>query len=198
MFSKRAYDQHKPISHLFLSNQHPRQLVVFWYSLLKIPVFIFFLAESLILDLGPLETLGGDGMLCASFSSVSKEKDALLQCVAVYFLSRTPSLCVDTSRVGKVCQKVVHKPNEISHFTREADWISTFVWRGARQGSLLPPASAPSRSTAQSMWHDTRQASARDGDCSYAVLLYIQKILSVWCGGVDFSLGPSLNIWASF
>lgn len=96
MFSKRAYDQHRPISHLFLSNQHPRQLVVFWYSLLKIPVFIFFLAEFLILDLGPLETFGGEnGMLCASFSSASKEKDALLQCVAncLFPLKNSIPLC---------------------------------------------------------------------------------------------------------
>lgn len=93
-------------------------------------------------------------MPCASFSSASKEKDALLQCVANYFLSRTPFLCVDTSRVGIVYQTVVHKPNEISHLTREADWISTIVWSSAWQGSLLPPASAPPRSTAQSMWHE--------------------------------------------
>lgn len=80
--------------------------------------------------------------------------------MSVYFLSRTPSLCVDTSRVGKVYQMVVHKPNEIPQF-READWISTIVWSSAQQGSLLPPASAPSRSTAQSMWHEA--AITRDG-----------------------------------
>lgn len=51
--------------------------------------------------------------------------------MSIYFLSRTPSLCVDTSRVGKVYQMVVHKPNEIPHFIREADWISTIVWSSA-------------------------------------------------------------------
>lgn len=63
--------------------------------------------------------------------------------LSTYFLSRIPSLCVDTSRAGKVYQMVMHKPNEISQVTREADWISTIVWSSARQGSLLPPASTP-------------------------------------------------------
>lgn len=59
----------------------------------------------------------------------------------VYSVWLSVSLCVDTSRVGKVYQMVVHKPNEIPHFIREVDWISTIVWRSARKAACyLPPA----------------------------------------------------------
>lgn len=55
-----------------------------------------------------------------------------------------PSVLLDTSRPGTVRQRVVAKPNEISHFSREAGWISTTC---VVQISLRQPATSCQSST---------------------------------------------------
>lgn len=132
-------------------------------------------------------------MLWTSFSLVSKEKDALLQCLAIYFLPRTLPLCVDTFRAGKVYQTAVHTWWELTLHQRSRLDLHC-LWCSSQQGCCyLPPVlhwgALPS---------DKRQVTGRDGSLSFIVLLYIQKIPSVWCGGVGFSLGPSPNVWAAF
>lgn len=81
----------------------------------------------------PLEALGRgeSGMLCASFSLVSREKDAFFffffKVFACLFpLRNSAPLCYLTHPgLGPVHQTMVAKPNEISHFSREAGWVST-------------------------------------------------------------------------
>jgi hypothetical protein len=70
-------------------------------------------------------------MLCASFSLVSREKDAFFffffKVFACLFpLKNSAPLCYLTHPgLGPVHQTMVAKPNEISHFSREAGWVST-------------------------------------------------------------------------
>lgn len=121
-------------------------------------MFIFFLAVSLIFDKGPsVRSLGAgeSGMPCASFSLVScKEKDALfLKTVWLSISSQElrPSALLDTYRLGTVCQTTVARPNEISHFSREAGWTSSTCVVQISAGQPATPYSAPARSTAQSL-----------------------------------------------
>lgn len=76
------------------------------------------------------------------------------QCLAVYFLPRTPPLGLfDPSGVGNVCRQWCIA-TEISHFSGEADWIATprVALFSARQPAFS--CRAPSRRPAQSVWQE--------------------------------------------
>lgn len=109
----------------------------------------------------PLEVSGWgeNGLLCASFSLVSsKEKDALFLKNRVWLSISSqelrPSVLLDTRRLGTVCQTMVAMPNEISHLSREAGWVSSTCVVQISAGQPATPYSAPARSTAQSRCHE--------------------------------------------